>query len=103
MNISLAICDLDEQFHNDRPSKVTAEMAAFMEAELEKNDESTSAELELSLQGNSAFSFHIPTIKKYLCLVLKWTVVRTRFGPVISDRNKVKRIELAKMCLNTID
>ena len=37
-------CGLDDQYRSGRPSKVTAEMAEFMEAELEKDNETTSAE-----------------------------------------------------------
>ena len=96
-------CGLDDQYRSGRPSKVTAEMAAFMEAELERDDETTSAELERSLARKFGVQLSIPTIKRYLRLVLKWAVVRTRFGPMISDRNKLKRIEFAKMCLDTTD
>ena len=77
-------CGLDDQYRSGRPSKVTAEMAAFMEAELERDDETTSAELERSLARKFGVQLSIPTIKRYLRLVLKWAVVRTRFGPMIS-------------------
>ena len=42
-------CGLDDQYQGGRPSKVTAEMAVFMEAELKRDDETTSAELERSI------------------------------------------------------
>ena len=32
-----------------------------------------------------------PTIRRYLCTALQWTVVRTRFVPMISEKNQRKR------------
>ena len=34
---------------------------------------------------------------------LKWVVVCTRFGPMISDKNKANRSAFAQMCLDTND
>ena len=42
-------------------------------------------------------------IRKHLHASLQWVVVKTRCGPMISDANKQKRLEFAKMCLETQD
>ena len=44
-----------------------------------------------------------PTIRRYLRTSLQWTVVRTRFGPMISEKNQSKRVEFARMCIDTND
>ena len=40
---------------------------------------------------------------RYLHTSLQWVVVRTRFRPMISDNNKRKRMDFARMCLDTDD
>ena len=42
-------------------------------------------------------------ICRHLRESLQWVVVKTRCGPMISDANKQKRLEFAKMCLENQD
>ena len=39
-----------------------------------------------------------PTIRRYIWKKWEWVAVRTRFGPMISEQNKLKRQEFAQMC-----
>ena len=94
---------LEDNHRKGRPSKISTEMAKFMEEELEKDDEVTSAELQRILARRFGVQVSPPTIRRYLRETLQWAVVRTRFGPMISEKNKLKRMEFAKMCLDTED
>lgn len=78
-------------------------MAAFMEMKMEEDDEITSAELHRLISRNFATDITPPTIRRYIRKKLEWVAVRTRFGPMISDQNKVKRCAFAKMCLDNKD
>ena len=79
------------------PTKVTAEIAAFIGSKLEEDDEITSGELQRLVGRFFSTEIIAPTIRHYIRMTLEWEVVRTRFGPMISDRNKVKRHEFARM------
>ena len=94
---------LKDEHRCGRISKVTDEIAAFMEEKLEEDDEVTSVELHRMIARKFYIAITAPTIRRYLRKNLKWAVVRTRFGPMISDTNKVKRHEFAKMCIKTND
>ena len=94
---------LHDQHRSGRPSKVTPEIAAFMEAKMEEDDEITSAELHRLIARHFSANISAPTLRRYIRQKLEWVAVRTRFGPMISERNKLKRQEFAQMCLDEED
>ena len=94
---------LRDQHCSGRRAKITAEMAAFVEAKLQEDDEVTSVELQRLISRKFSVNISAPTIRRYIQMHLKWVVVCTRFGPMISDKNKAKRSKFAQMCLDTED
>ena len=70
-----------DQHHCGRKSKITMEMAAFLEAKLQEDDEITSVELQRLTSRYFSVNISAPTIRRYIRMQLKWVVVRTRFGP----------------------
>ena len=82
---------LRDQHRSGRQSKITAEMAAFVEAKLQEDDEVTSVELQRLISRKFSVNISAPTIQRYIRMHLKWLVVRTRFGRMISVKNKAKR------------
>lgn len=73
-----------------------------MDEQLGEDDELSSVELQHLVSRKFAVEISTSTIRRYL-VSLQWTVVKTRFGPMISDKNKGKRLEFARMCLDTND
>ena len=96
-------CGLHDQHRSGWPSKITSEMVAFMEAKMEEDDEITSAELHRLISRHFSANISPPPIKRYIRKKMEWVAVRTRFGPMISERNKLKRQEFAQMCLDEED
>ena len=78
-------------------------MDAFLEAKLQEDNEITSVELQSLTSRYFSINISASTIHRYTRMQLKWVVVCTRFGPMISDVNKAKRSEFAQMCLDTED
>ena len=66
-----------------RRSKISAGMAAFVEAKLQEDDEVPSVELQRLISRKFSVNISAPTIRRYIRMHL-WVVVRTRFGPLIS-------------------
>ena len=71
---------LKDQHRSGRPTKVTAEIAAFIESKLEEDDEITSVELQRLVGRFFSTEISAPTIRRYIRMTLEWEVVRTRFG-----------------------
>ena len=94
---------LDDNFRAGRPSKITSEISEYMERRLEDDDETTSVELQRLVSRKFAVDISATSIRRYLRVSLQWTVVRTRYGPMISELNKQKRLDFAKMCLENGD
>ena len=94
---------LEHSRRSGRPSKITAQMGAFMDRCLEEDDETTSVELQKLIAREFRVAITAATIRRYLRRTLDWKVVRTRTGPMISDANKKKRMEFAQMCLDLGD
>ena len=67
-----------------------------MDQQLQEDDELSSVKLQRLVAQKFAFEVSPPTIRRYLCMALQWTVVRTRFGPMISEKNQRKCVEFAK-------
>ena len=72
-----------------------------MDQRLQEDDELYSVELQRLVAQKFAVEVSPPTIGRYLCTALQWTVVRTHFRPMISE-NQRKRVEFARMCIDTM-
>ena len=84
-------------------SKITPIVAGYVEGKLEEDDEVTSVELQRLIARKFSLEISSSTIRRFIRKTLKWKVVRTRFGPMISANNKVKRQQFAQMCIDTKD
>ena len=67
---------------------------------MEEDDEITSAELHKLIARHFSANISAPTLRRYIRQKLEWVAVRTRFGLMISERNKLKRRKFAQMCLD---
>ena len=74
-----------------------------MDQQLQEDDELSSVELQRLVAQKFAVEVSPPTIQRYLRTALQWTVVRTHFGPMISEKNQRKRVEFTRMCIDTDD
>ena len=84
-------------------SKITNEIADYLEKQLKEDDKLSSVELQCLVNHKFALELSPSTIHRYLCTSLQWVVVRTRFGHMMSDNNKSKEVNFARMCLETND
>ena len=94
---------LEDNHRSGRPSKITLDMAISVEQQLEEDDELISVELQRLVTRRFHVKLTSATIRRYIRIALQWSVVRTKYGPMISDQNKVKRVFFAKMCLDAKD
>ena len=94
---------LKDKHRSGRLPKITREIVDYLDKQLEEDDELSSVELQRLVSRKFAVEVSSPSIRRYLRTSLQWVVVRTRFGPMISDNNKRKRIDFVKMCLDTDD
>ena len=85
------------------PSVVTKKMTEFMGKRLEEDEELSATELHRLITRKFGKKVSAQTIRRFLCQKLHWVVVRTKTGPMISDRNKIKRMEFAKQCIAAKD
>ena len=74
-----------------------------MDQQLQEDDELSSVELQRLVAQRFAVKVSPPTIQRYLHTALQWTVVRTHFEPMISEKNQRKRVEFTRMCIDTDD
>ena len=91
---------LKDSHRSGRLLKITREIAVYMDEQLKEDDKLSSVELQRLVSRKFTVELSPSTIRRYLRTSLQWVVVRTRFGPVISDNNKTKRVDFARMCLN---
>ena len=94
---------LEDKARSGRDSKISSEVAEYMDEQLEEDDELSSVELQRLISRKFAVQISSSSIRRYLRLSLQWSVVRTRFGPMISEKNQRKRVEFARMCMETDD
>ena len=90
---------LEDGERSGRPSNITEEIALCLNENLKRDDELSSRELSYIVSKTFGVVISPPAIRAFLRQKLKWTVVRTRFGPMISTANKVKRKDFALKCL----
>ena len=83
--------------------KITSEISEYLEQWLEEDDKTTSVELRRLVARKFGADISAASIRKYLRASLQWAVVRTRYGPMISDTNKQKRSEFTTKCLENRD
>ena len=94
---------LEDDFRRGRLSKITSKISDYMEQQLEDDDETTSVELQRLIARKFGVDIRSASIQRHLRESLQWAVVGTRCGPMISDTNKQKRVEFARMCLENKD
>ena len=90
---------LEDTFRSGRPSQITEEIGLSLNEHLKKDEELSSRELSYIISKRFGVVIAKQVIRAFLRQKLKWTVVRNRFGPMISEVNKVKRKEFALKCL----
>ena len=82
---------------------VTKKMAEFMDKRLEEDEELSATELHRLIARKFGKKVSMQTIRRFLRQKLHWVAVKTKTGPMISDRNKIKRMEFAKQCIAAKD
>ena len=84
-----------------RPKKLSAEGKAFIDQQMEKNDEMTSGQIQKKLEryGISVCSSTVRRMRKKL----GWTLQKTAYCQLIRAPNKVKRLEYARRALESGD
>ena len=66
---------------------------------LEEDEELSATEIHRLIARKFGKKISVQTIRRFLRQKLHWVVVRTKTGPMISEKNKVKRVEFAKKCI----
>ena len=74
-----------------RPSKITREVRAIVDRQMELNDETTAVQLH-SLLSKEGYSISLPTILRCRSS-LGWTFRGSAYCQLIREANKVKRFE----------
>ena len=69
----------------------------YLDKVLEDDDELSTSTKKFRVQ------IAAPTIRRFLRLKLNWVTVKARTSPMISDVNKIKRVEFAKRCIAAKD
>ena len=84
-----------------RPRKLSVEARAFIDQQMRKDDEMTSAKIQkkLAKRGISVSSSTVRRSRKQQ----GWTLQRTAYCQLIRDANKVKRLEFAQRVLESGD
>ena len=84
-----------------RPTKLSGEAKAFIDQQMQKNNEMTSGQIQKKLvkYGTSVCSATVRRMRKQL----GWTLQRTRYCQLIRDPNKVKRLEYAQRVIESGD
>ena len=84
-----------------RPRKLSVEARAFIDQQMRKNDEMTSAKIQkkLAKRGISVSSSMVRRSRKQQ----GWTLQRMAYCQLIRDANKVKRLEFAQRVLESGD
>ena len=84
-----------------RPTKLSTEAKAFIEQQMRKDDETTSAQIQKKLEkrGVAVSSSTVRRSRKQQ----GWTLQRTAYCQLIRDANKAKRLEYAQRVLETGD
>ena len=94
---------LEDQRRSGRPSVITESIAEYLDRMLEDDGEISAMELHRLITKKFGKQIPAQTIQRFLRQKLKWVVVRTKVGPMSSDKNKAKRVEFAQRCLTAKD
>lgn len=84
-----------------RPAKLSMEAQAYIDQQMQKNDETTSDQIQKKL-GKYGISVCSSTVRK-MRKKLGWTLQRTAYCQLIRDLNKVKQLEYAQRVLESGD
>ena len=90
---------LHDQVRLGRSSVITEEIAENLDKMLEDDDELSASEFHHLIAKKFRVQISAPTIRQFLRLKLNWVTVKARTGPMISNANKIKRVEFAKRCM----
>ena len=75
----------------------------YLDKMLEDDDELSASEFHRLIAKKFRVQISAPTIRRFLRLKLNWVTVKARTGPMISNANKIKRVEFAKRCIAAKD
>lgn len=83
-----------------RPKKLSEEAKAFIDQQMQKNDEMTSSQIQKKLEkyGISVCSATVRRARKKL----GWTLQKTAYCQLIRAPNKTKRLEYARRVLESV-
>ena len=84
-----------------RPRKLNASAKAFIEAQMRKNDEATSCQIQKKLFKHGV-EVHPSTVRRAR-KEQGWTLQNTKYCQLIRDVNKTKRLEFAQQVIATED
>ena len=84
-----------------RPTKLSGEAKAFIDQQMQKNDEMTSGQIQKKLVKYGILVC-LATVRR-MRKQLGWTLQRTRYCQLIRDPNKVKRLEYAQRVIESGD
>jgi transposase len=90
---------LEDHHRSGRKSRITGEISFFVEEQLIKDDEISSRELAYLVHKQFDTKVSPSALRIHMRNKLQWTVVKTRFGPMISEKNKEKRVLFAQDCV----
>ena len=94
---------LEDQRRLGQPSVITESIAEYLDRMLEDDGEISAMELHRLIAKKFGKQIPAQTIRRFLRHKLKWVVLKTKVGPMISDKNKAKRMEFAQRCLTAKD
>ena len=75
----------------------------YLDKMLEDNNKLSGAEFHRMIAKKFSVQIPAPTIRRFLSMKLYWITVRARTGPMITEMNKIKRVEFAKCCITAKD
>ena len=84
-----------------RPRKLNLVARDFIEAEMRRNDEATSRQIQKKLSKRGV-EVHPSTVRRTR-KKLGWTLQNTKYCQLIRDVNKVKRLEFARRVIDSGD
>ena len=94
---------LQDQVRPGRPSVITDKISEYLDKMLEDDDELSTSKFNRLIVKKFRLQISAPMIRWILRLKLNWVTVKAGTGPMISDANKIKRVEFAKCCIAAKD
>ena len=94
---------LEDQRRSGWPSVITESISKYLDRMLEDDREISAMELHRLIAKKFGKQIPAQMIRRFLRQKLQWVVVRTKVGPMISDKDKAKRMEFTQPCLTAKD